>query len=146
MVWGCMSATSVGKIYILKRSINATVYQAVQDHFLIPYIENKFGDNQFIFQHNIAISHIVKPTKEWFKEKRIPVLDWPVNSPDTNPKENFQEILKRRLRKYYPSNLKEMKSLLKCWHWCYQRFVMVNQFVTRMNEKILNVKGATTKY
>ena len=51
----------------------------------------------------------MKSTKEWFTEKRIPVLDWPTNSPDANPIENLQGILKRRLRKYYPSNFKELK-------------------------------------
>ena len=29
-----------------KKSINATVYQDVRDHFVIPYIEIKFGNNK----------------------------------------------------------------------------------------------------
>ena len=49
MVWGYMSATDVRKICFLKRLINAAVYQDVLDHFLIPYIEDKFWDFEFIF-------------------------------------------------------------------------------------------------
>ena len=56
MVWGRMSPNGVGKIDFLKWSINAAVYQDVHDHFLIPYIENKFGDNELIFQHDLANS------------------------------------------------------------------------------------------
>lgn len=42
MVWKCMSVTSVRRICFLKRSVDAAVYQKVQDHFLIPYVEYKF--------------------------------------------------------------------------------------------------------
>ena len=88
IVWGCMSATWVGKIWFLKRSINTVFDQDVLNHFLIPYIEDKFRDNEFIFQHDFAPPHTTKPTKEWRRKTRIPVLDWPANSPDANLIEN----------------------------------------------------------
>ena len=89
MVWGCMFATGVGKICFLKRLINAAIYHDALDYFLIIYIEDKFGNKEFIFQHDLAPPQTVKSTKEWFMEKKIPVLDWPTNSPDTNPIENL---------------------------------------------------------
>ena len=45
-----MSTTGVGKICLLKRSINTAVSQDVLDHFLILYIEDKLEDNEFIAQ------------------------------------------------------------------------------------------------
>ena len=107
MVWGCMSATSFGKICFSKR---LTVYQDVIDHFFIPYIEDKFEDNVFIFQHDPVPPDTEKSTKEWFMEK-LPVLDWPANSPGANPMGNLWGILKR-LRKYYQSNLEELKQVI----------------------------------
>ena len=64
MFWGCMSGTSVRNIRSLKRSINAAVNQDVLDHFLIPYIEDKFGNNEIILHHDFAPLHAGKSTKE----------------------------------------------------------------------------------
>ena len=50
MVLGYMSITTARKICFFKRSMNAAAYQDARDHFLIPFIENKFGDNELIFQ------------------------------------------------------------------------------------------------
>ena len=71
MAWGCMSATSVGNICFLRNLINGAVYQDVLDHFLVPYTEVKFGNNEFIFQHDLAPLHTAQSIKEWFREKRI---------------------------------------------------------------------------
>ena len=69
-------------------------------------------DNKFIFQRDFPPPNTAKPTKEWFREKRVAVLDWPANSTDKNPIENLLEILKRRSRKYNPSNLVELKRVI----------------------------------
>ena len=71
MVRSCMSATGVANICFLKRP---TVYQHVLDHLRIQYIADKFGDNEFIFQHDSVLAHTVKFTKELCRVK-IPVLD-----------------------------------------------------------------------
>ena len=86
MVWGCMSSNGVGKIDFLKWSINAAVYQDVQDHFLIPYIENKFGDNELIFQHDLAPPHTEKSAKSCSGRRGHLFFIEPANSPDANPK------------------------------------------------------------
>ena len=52
MAWGCMFATSIRKICFLYESINAAIYQDVLNHFLLPYIEDKFGYNKLIFEHD----------------------------------------------------------------------------------------------
>ena len=67
-----MFATGVRKICFLKRLINVPVYQDVLDYFLILCK----GNNECIFQHDLASLHSAKSTKELFREK-IPVLDSP---------------------------------------------------------------------
>ena len=70
MVWGYMSATGAGKGCFFERSINTSVYQDVLDHFFIPYILNKFGDIEFIFQHDLAPPHTAKSAKKKKKKKK----------------------------------------------------------------------------
>lgn len=66
-----MSVIDVGKICFLFQLM-------LLDHFLIPYIEDKFADNEFMFQYELAPPHTVKSTKACFREKRITSA----NSPD----------------------------------------------------------------
>ena len=49
MVWGCKSATDVGKTSFLKRSSNATIYPDVLEHSLIARIRDDSGENDLIF-------------------------------------------------------------------------------------------------
>ena len=102
IAWGRMSTVCVRKICFLKRLINAAVYREALDHFLIPYIKRKFGNNEFIFQHGLALLSTEESTKEWFREKTISVLDRPEDSLGANPKENLWGIFKRKPRKDYP--------------------------------------------
>ena len=53
MLLGSMSVIGVEKNW-LKRSINIAVYQDVIDYFLLLYIEDTFGNNEFIFQRDLA--------------------------------------------------------------------------------------------
>ena len=48
LVWGCISVAEVDQLYFLKTTVYAAVYQDILDHFLIPYIEDKFEDGDFV--------------------------------------------------------------------------------------------------
>ena len=140
-----MFATGIGKIYFLKRSLDTPVYQDVLNHFLISYIEDKFGNNEFIFQHDFVPLDSVKSTEEWFKRKTILVFNWPANSPDANPIEHLWGILKGRLRKYYPSNLEELKWVVIEVRACFTRDLWFDWFVTRINERNIKCKRCYSK-
>ncbi|KAI4886606.1 hypothetical protein NFI96_000804 [Prochilodus magdalenae] len=109
MVWGCMSARGVGKLCFLKKTVNAAVYQDVLETFLIPTVEEQFGEEDFIFQQDLAPAHAAKSTKDWFTKKQLEVLAWPANSPDLNVIENLWAIVKRKIRDRKPTTLDQLK-------------------------------------
>lgn len=49
------------------------------------------------FQQDNATPHVSKSTLKFFADNRIPVLEWPTNSPDLNPMENMWAILIRKV-------------------------------------------------
>ena len=51
------------KMLVIASTINAHVYNEILDNFLIPSIENWFGDNEVIFQEDNTSCHRAKEIK-----------------------------------------------------------------------------------
>lgn len=55
MIWGCMSVDRPGKMAITFPSVSAHVYINILTLFSIPLKQNRFGDDELIFQdHNAS--------------------------------------------------------------------------------------------
>ncbi len=52
-----MSIKQAGKIEIIIRTINAYAHIEILNNFLIPFIENWFGDDEIIFRDDHASCH-----------------------------------------------------------------------------------------
>ena len=63
MVWGAMSSAGVSELCFLKSSVNAAVYQDILEYFMVPAADQLFGDNEFIFQQDLAPPHSAKSTQ-----------------------------------------------------------------------------------
>ena len=48
---------------------------------MVPAADQLFGDNEFIFQQDLAPPHSAKSTQAWCENCHVHVLDWPANSP-----------------------------------------------------------------
>ncbi len=101
----------------------STVFSEVQgQHSRIPgsfralhasFMDQLYGDADFILQQDLAPAHSAKATSTWFKDHGIPVLNWPENSPDLNPIENLWGIVKRKMRYARPNNAEELKATIR---------------------------------
>ena len=148
MVWGAMSSGGVGPLCFLKARVNAAVYQEVLEHFMLPSAEKLFGDEEFVFQQDLAPAHSAKTTTAWFADHHIRVLSWPANSPDLNPIENLWGIVKRKMANLRPSNKAELKRAIETT-WMSITPAQCHKLVSSMPRRIqavIDAKGAPTKY
>ena len=148
MVWGAMSAAGVGPLCFIKGRVNAASYQEILEHFRLPSAEKLYGDEDFIFQHDLAPAHSAKTTGKWFTDHGITVLNWPANSPDLNPIENLWDIVKRKLRDARPNTLDELKAAIEA-SWASIRPQQCHRLIASMPrriEAVISAKGFPTKY
>ncbi len=87
--------------------------QKILQEQLLPTIQEQFGDDQCIFQHDEAPCHKAKVITKCLGEQNIDILGpWPGNSPDFNPIENVRSILKRQVDKQNPTNSDKLQALI----------------------------------
>lgn len=148
MVWGCFSARGRGSLHFL--SPNETVTANKYLEILQSKLLNTMNIQQVnIFQQDGAPAHTAKIVQKWFKDNKVDVLDWPGNSPDLNPIENMWELLKRKLAKKSPKNLRDVRYWL-IHIWCKEISTelcqkLANSMPKRIRD-VLQRKGQQTKY
>ncbi|KAF7644058.1 hypothetical protein LDENG_00228710, partial [Lucifuga dentata] len=57
--------------------------------------------------------HASRSTKEWLKQKKCNVLEWPSQSPDLNSIEMLWKDLKQAVHDRNPTNIPELKLFCK---------------------------------
>ena len=86
-VWDCFSAKRVDSLTILPKNtaMNKEWYQHILREQLLPNIQEQFGDEQCLFQHDGAPCRKAKVITKWLGEQNIDILGpRPGNSPDLN--------------------------------------------------------------
>ncbi len=138
----------VAPLCFLKTNVTAPIYQDILEHFMLPSADQLFKDADFIFQQDLAPAHTAKSTRSWLNDHGVTVLDWPVNSPDLNPRENLWGIVKRKMSNKRPKNADELKATVK-ETWASIPPQQCHKLITSMPrriEAVIKAKGAPTKY
>ena len=76
----------------------------------------QYYEPSFIFQQDNARIHKIPSCQEQFKTYRVQVIDWPPHSPNLNPIELVQRLLKLKLFQLYPE-LAEIGRSQDNWEW-----------------------------
>lgn len=77
--------------------VTARVYKAVLVGNLLPILQ--YGA---IFMQDNAQIHKALIVRQWFKDNKVNVMEWPPYSPDLNPIENLWALLKAEIYKTHP--------------------------------------------
>ena len=134
-------------ICIIDDILNSEVYYRVLDTHLVPSVK-KFKLKNYIFQQNNDPKHTSNCTRDHLSDKNILTLDWPEQSPDMNSIENLWHVLKVKVGKRKPKNLKELKEYVE-EGWNKIDVDVSKKLVKSRNSKfneLLRVKGGHIKF
>jgi hypothetical protein len=56
-VWGCFSRNVLGRLVILQGNINVEGYKDILTCFILSTVEDQFGDDDCLYQHDSASCH-----------------------------------------------------------------------------------------
>lgn len=147
MVWGCFSASGVGPLHRINGIMTKEVYEEILQDVFLPWARQNFG-RAFIFQQDNDPKHSSNLVKQWFKKRRVRVLEWPSQSPDLNPIENLWKELGRRVSARKARNINErFEQLKEEWERIPNSFLAkLIASLPRRCQAVLDAKGFSTKY
>ena len=145
MIWGAFVNDTIFDLHIMEGTYTAERYSDMLEKCLVPFMQP-----EWTFMHDGASIHRAKHTKQWLKQKDIPLLEWPANSPDLNPIENLWGILTRAVfangRQFRTKD--ELKAeVLKQWDLISAETII--KLTKSMPNRIIDVisrKGSNTDY
>lgn len=149
MIWAAFGARGKSEICFVPTKMNAEAYVDLLDSNLIDFAGELYGDN-WTFQQDSAPIHIARLTRDFFKSRNIPLLEWPAISPDLNPIQDLWGILSAKVFSKSKQNkmLKELKlAILAEWEKIDMSTLsnLVNSMPRRLQQVLIH-KGNSISY
>jgi hypothetical protein len=76
-------------------SQNVEGYKDILTHYILSTVEDKFGDDDCLYQHDSAPCHKERSVRKWFVDNIVPEMVCPAHRPDLNPIEHLLDELER---------------------------------------------------
>lgn len=148
MLWGCFSWNGVGPLIKISGIMDAKYYvENILEGVMLPYAEEEMP-LRWVFQQDNDPKHTSKKAKNWFRAKKLHVLEWPAQSPDLYPIEHLWMDVKKGVREAKPTNSEELwQAAKKSWEnipllGCR---ALISSMSSRCSE-VIKYKGGATSY
>ena len=148
MVWAAFNSNFKSTLVVCNGNLNARRYidQIIRPH-VVPMFRQRHG---FTFMHDNARPQTAIITRQFSAQNNIPVLPWPAQSPDCNPKEHMWDKLGRRLRRrpHASTNVNELtRALQEEWNNIPRHIYrnLCNSMRHRV-QAVINSNGGHTRY
>jgi hypothetical protein len=171
MVWACFTGERLGPLIVCDEGgIGADEYEDIIYDGLFSLIDDLLeppedpgtiqvaDENTFIFMQDNAPCHKAEHTLEFLRENRVPVMEWPPQSPDLNPIENLWTDFKTRFHKRFLELFNHPSKSLEARYrysevlqevWYSQGMELVTALIESMPERcaaVIEAQGGWTKY
>uniref|UniRef100_A0A8R1J061 Tc1-like transposase DDE domain-containing protein n=2 Tax=Caenorhabditis japonica TaxID=281687 RepID=A0A8R1J061_CAEJA len=123
------------------------VYQDILENTMRPWARANLG-RSWVFQQDNDPKHTSGHVANWFRRRRVDLLEWPSQSPDLNPIKHMWEELERRLNGVRASNANQKFAQLEA-AWKSIPMTVVQTILDSMPRRcqaVIDAKGYPTKY
>jgi transposase len=151
MIWGCITYEGVGIACKIDDILDAELYSEILRHELmdtIDYYQMDCADT--IFQQDNDPKHTSHKAQDALDEIGLDVMEWPAQSPDLNPIEQYWNHLKKQMRE----RKKIYATKGELWEALQEELDVINKdlcqkLIASMPERVqavIKAKGGYTKY
>uniref|UniRef100_A0A8R1EDW5 Tc1-like transposase DDE domain-containing protein n=1 Tax=Caenorhabditis japonica TaxID=281687 RepID=A0A8R1EDW5_CAEJA len=123
------------------------VYQDILENTMRPWAKENLGQS-WVFQQDNDPKQTSGHVANWFRRRRVDLLEWPNQSPDLNPIEHMSEELERSLKGVRASNANQKFAQLEAaWKSIPMTVVQtLLDLMPRRCQAVIDAKGYPTKY
>ena len=171
MVWACFTGDRLGPLIVYdKGGIGADEYEDILYDGLFSLIDDLLEppedpdtiqvatEDTYIFMQDNAPCHKATEILEFLEEYRVPLMQWPPQSPDLNPIENlwtaFKDAFHKRFTELFNHPSKSLEAryryaeiLKEVWYTIGQDLVdSLIESMPRRVQAVIDAKGGWTKY
>ena len=159
MIWGAIYGDGRSDVIIMDRDPDSEKSGYTANSYLTVLNDQLPRTCQpgMTFMQDNARIHTAKKIKKWFEDEGIPVMEWPLYSPDLNPIEHLWAQLKQWILDHYPE-LNEMgeseeayqrlfQAIREGWEAIAQDAIndLIKSIDTRVNS-VIRAKGWYTRF